>query len=161
MSDRFDFGVNWKSYSEKALSPEKFLAAQTSLKTLLKKSDLNGLRFLDIGCGSGIFSIAAKRLGAREVVGVDISPNSVEASRQNVQAFGMADQGVRFEQADILNAADLAGLGLFDVVYAWGSLHHTGRMWEAIANAASLVKPGGTFTLAIYKKHFSMQSENI
>jgi 2-polyprenyl-6-hydroxyphenyl methylase/3-demethylubiquinone-9 3-methyltransferase len=46
-------------------------------------------------------------------------------------------------------------LGLFDLVYAWGSLHHTGSMHEAITNTARAVAPGGTLILAIYNRHLT------
>ena len=41
-------------------------------------------------------------------------------------------------------------LSLFDIVYSWGVLHHTGDVWHAIENAASRVKPGGIFYIALY-----------
>jgi 2-polyprenyl-6-hydroxyphenyl methylase/3-demethylubiquinone-9 3-methyltransferase len=137
------------------LDEAKFETALASLKQLFGRESLEGCRFLDIGCGSGIFSIAAKRLGAREVVGIDVNPRSVEASAQNARSFGLKSGEALFIEADILDAATVRGLGKFDLVYAWGSLHHTGRMWDAIAAASGLVEKGGCLAIGIYKKHFT------
>ena len=52
----------------------------------------------------------------------------------------------------ILDAELVDELSPADVVYSWGVLHHTGSMYEAIANAARLVAPGGTFCIAIYNR---------
>jgi SAM-dependent methyltransferase len=49
----------------------------------------------------------------------------------------------------------MEALGQFDLVYAWGSLHHTGSMWQAIRNVSRHVAPGGTIVLAIYNKHIT------
>ncbi|MBN2148234.1 MAG: 50S ribosomal protein L11 methyltransferase [Anaerolineales bacterium] len=45
---------------------------------------------IDIGCGSGILSIGALKLGARAALGVDIDPQAVESARQNAQSNGVA-----------------------------------------------------------------------
>jgi ribosomal protein L11 methyltransferase len=56
-----------------------------------------GESVLDYGCGSGILAIAAARLGAGEVIGVDIDPDAVRAARDNAAANGV---DVRFASAD-------------------------------------------------------------
>ena len=45
--------------------------------------------------------------------------------------------------------------GRYDIVHSWGVLHHTGNMDLAVKNAASLVKPGGHFVVALYNRHWS------
>jgi len=155
MDENFDFGKNWKHYSENALDQKKFTDAAESLKTLFGEENFEGRRFLDIGCGSGIFSIAAKKMGARSVVGVDISQNSVEASQQNSKTFGLAPEDIHFFRMDILDRDKARELGSFERVYSWGVLHHTGKMWEAIAIACERVSPGGVFGLAIYDRHWT------
>ena len=70
----FEFGKNWKAFSETALSAETIQEAERSLRTLLDCDALRGQTFLDIGSGSGLFSIAAARLGATPVTGVDVDP---------------------------------------------------------------------------------------
>jgi ribosomal protein L11 methyltransferase len=48
-----------------------------------------GMRVLDVGCGSGILSLAAAKLGAREVVALDVDPDAVRITRENAAANGM------------------------------------------------------------------------
>src|SRR6185295_10447431 len=106
-----------------------------SLLTMLKERSLEGRRFLDIGSGSGLFSLAARRLGA-SVHSFDLDPESVRCALELRRRFCPADADWRIEQASALDRRYLAALGEFDVVYSWGVLHHTGQMRDALENAA-------------------------
>lgn len=150
----FDFGKNWLEYSRALVNPERLSAATCSLQNLLQRECLQGCTFLDIGCGSGLFSIAASRLGAARVLGIDINPVSIEASELNLAKFG-APTLPTFRQMSALDRIEMARLGHFDVVYAWGSLHHTGAMWQAIDNTSQCVAPSGILVLALYNLHWS------
>lgn len=147
---RFAFGKNWRSFLDE-LNDDRIAEAEASLKRLLGSERLDGLRFIDIGSGSGLFSLAAKRLGAR-VHSFDFDPNSVECARFLRGKFFPNDPDWTVEQGSILDRGFLGHLGLFDIVYSWGVLHHTGAMARAIENAASLVKPGGLFAFALYRR---------
>lgn len=150
---RFDFGVNWKDYSMNSLDDVRFSEAIKSLRGLIGEESLKNKSFLDIGSGSGIFSLAAKKLGASKVVGFDLSPNSVNAAYLNKKKFAK-NEDISFYEQSILSES-YEKFGKFDVVYSWGVLHHTGKMWEAIDNSIKLVKDKGLFVLAIYNKHWS------
>lgn len=150
----FDFGSNWDAFSQDKIDAECIAVAARSIQSLLEKDDLNGLSFLDIGCGSGIFTIAAYQLGASRIVGIDINPKCIAVSERNRDRVA-AGAPITFQRASVLNPVSLDTLGTFDLVYAWGSLHHTGSMWEGIRNAARRVSSGGTLVLAIYNKHLS------
>lgn len=152
----FDFGDNWDHYSRTVLDDGRLGAAVDSLRSLIGTDRLAGARFCDVGSGSGLFTIAAALLGTGRALGFDINPTGVEVARRNLSRFApdMADR-VEFRQGSALDAGFVDGLGRFDVVYAWGSLHHTGSMWPAIANAARLVDDGGTFVLALYNRHWT------
>lgn len=154
----FNFGENWRRFSNVALDDTRVDAARDALVALVGNDHVRGKRFLDVGCGSGIVSIAAAQCSAAEVVGIDISGEAVEVSRKNATRFGPVGNAPVFQKCSILDTRALAPLGRFDTVYAWGSLHHTGRMWEAIGNAADLVAPGGVFALAIYNRHFTSRA---
>lgn len=156
----FEFGKNWETFLE-SLTEERFTNAQRSLSGFLMLDDLAGRSFLDIGCGSGLFSWCAHRLGAGRIESFDVDAMSVRCCEHlRTQAGEPTDWHVR--RASILDDEIVEQLGEFDVVYAWGSLHHTGNMWRAIGNAASRVAPGGYFYLAIYndKKTGVMTSRN-
>ena len=79
----FNFGKNWEKFSNKSLDQDRFEDAAVSLETLIGKDAIKGKTFLDIGCGSGLFSIAAVKIGAVKVTGIDISKESVDISLQN------------------------------------------------------------------------------
>jgi hypothetical protein len=64
---RFTFGRNWQNFIEKNFSEKRVDDAKQKLLDLLGLSTLAGLSFLDIGCGSGIHSLAALRAGAQAV----------------------------------------------------------------------------------------------
>jgi 2-polyprenyl-6-hydroxyphenyl methylase/3-demethylubiquinone-9 3-methyltransferase len=144
---RFAFGQNWQRYMA-SVDDAQIAAAGQSLKDLLGVDDLDGKRFLDIGCGSGIFSQAARRLGA-EVHSFDYDGNSVACTAALRDADG-GDDGWRVEQGSVLDRDYLVSLGQFDIVYAWGVLHHTGELRQATENATLTVADGGTLVIAIY-----------
>lgn len=150
----FDFGANWQAFSEQRVDGKRLELAVESLRALLQRDKLHGMTVLDVGCGSGLFTIAAYRLGAHSVVGVDINPRCVAVSERNRDELAPG-ASISFRQASALDRQALAMFGQYDLVYAWGSLHHTGSMWEAIRNTAHLVAPGGVLALAIYNTHMS------
>lgn len=152
MSDsefRYGFGRNWAEFVDKHLSDTVVQASMDHLCRVLKRQRLDGLRILDIGCGSGIHSLAMKRLGAAEVVAFDYDQHSV-ATSQKVKAWSGITEGWSIAQGSVLDRAYVESLGQFDLVYSWGVLHHTGAMWDAVRNAAIPVRPGGEFYIALY-----------
>lgn len=150
LDTHFAFGKNWAAFADK-IQESEIAEAVAGLSRFFAGESLAGKRFLDIGCGSGLHSLAALRLGAAEVVAVDLDPDSVETARA-VLGHHASDTSVwRVQQASVF-ALDPTAMGTFDVIYSWGVLHHTGDMMRALRQAASLVKPGGLFIFALYRK---------
>ncbi|HEV2765207.1 MAG TPA: class I SAM-dependent methyltransferase [Pyrinomonadaceae bacterium] len=146
--ERFEFGENWSRFLE-LLDDGRIARAEESLKTMLEVSDLSGKSFLDIGSGSGLFSLAARRLGAR-VHSFDFDPRSVACAAELRRRYFPSGTGWEVEEGSALDENYVKSLGPFDVVYSWGVLHHTGAMWRALENAALPVGPGGKLFIAIY-----------
>lgn len=143
----FAFGKNWASYSE-LISESKIAEAEAWLKRLLGDA-IVGKRFLDIGCGSGLHSLAALRLGAAEVVGIDLDPHSVATTRKLLAKYA-AGRPWKVLEVSVFDLEKI-GLGKFDVVYSWGVLHHTGDMYRALRCAADAVAQDGIFAFALYR----------
>jgi 2-polyprenyl-6-hydroxyphenyl methylase/3-demethylubiquinone-9 3-methyltransferase len=146
--ERFGFGKNWASFL-RLLSEERIESAEVSLRDMLGVDRLDGTRFLDAGSGSGLFSLAARRLGAK-VVSFDYDPQSVACTAELKRRYFPDDTDWGVYQGSVLDADFLRGLGTFDVVYSWGVLHHTGAMWQALEIAAPLVAPSGQLFISIY-----------
>ena len=145
---RFRFGANWRRFL-KRLNDARIAEAESNLKEFLGEGSLDGKTFLDVGSGSGLSSLAARRLGAT-VTSFDFDTQSVACTEELRRRYRPGDASWTVEQGSILDRAYLKGLGRFDVVYSWGVLHHTGAMWEAMENVKALVEPGGLLYIAIY-----------
>ena len=146
--ERFTFGENWRRFLFH-LDEGKIIGAEAALKELLGVETLQGLRFLDMGSGSGLSSLVARRLGAK-VISFDYDPQSVACTEQLRSKYFPDDEQWTVMSGSALDAEFLKTLGQFDVVYSWGVLHHTGDMWTAMKNAFIPMSPGGKLSIAIY-----------
>jgi 2-polyprenyl-3-methyl-5-hydroxy-6-metoxy-1,4-benzoquinol methylase len=145
---RFEFGKNWARFL-KTINESCVREAELCLQNSLGTEDLTGKSFLDVGSGSGLFSLAARRLGAR-VHSFDYDSNSVGCTRTLRERFFSGDQQWTVERGSVLDEDYIRSLGQFDVVYSWGVLHHTGNMYRALDLVALTVTPNGRLLVSIY-----------
>jgi SAM-dependent methyltransferase len=147
----FSFGKNWEQFSRTNFSEERIEIARQHLLNFLDMRDLAGKYFLDIGCGSGIHSLAAFKSSAQRIASFDVDPYSVATTQKIHEMYG-SPANWQIAQGSILEDTFLRTVEPADIVYSWGVLHHTGNVWQAIRNAATFLKPGSIFYIAIYDK---------
>jgi 2-polyprenyl-6-hydroxyphenyl methylase/3-demethylubiquinone-9 3-methyltransferase len=148
--ERFTFGANWRRFLD-LLDDRRIESAMASLREMLEVETLEGLTFLDAGSGSGLFSLAARRLGA-SVTSFDFDPQSVACTAELRRRYFPEDARWRVLEGSVLDERFVASLGTFDVVYSWGVLHHTGSMWPAIDITQRAATLGGRYFIALYNE---------
>ena len=147
-NERFAFGENWMKFIRE-IDERHIIQAENSLKEMLEIQHLNGRTFLDVGCGSGLFSLAAKRLGAI-VFSFDCDPKSVACAQELKKRYFENDNEWTIDLGSVLDSKYLKDLGKFDIVYSWGVLHHTGNMYSALKNVILNVEVKGKLFIALY-----------
>jgi 2-polyprenyl-6-hydroxyphenyl methylase/3-demethylubiquinone-9 3-methyltransferase len=148
-TERFEFGRNWQQFVERHYSQNAVDVSRSHLLKFLERPDLAGLRILDIGCGSGLHSMAMFQARAASIHSFDYDPDSVAATKLLHEKAGSPATWT-FQQGSVLDDTFMASLPTYDLVYSWGVLHHTGNVWKAIDLAASRVAAGGLFYIALY-----------
>lgn len=148
----FSFGDNWRRFLE-TINSEAIDRAFRAMTDFTQLTDLRGETFLDFGCGSGLSSLIAHRLGAQRIVSVDIDPRSVQTTEILRSRFAQDNSNWQVVKGSILDEGFASSLGEFSFVYSWGVLHHTGNLWGAVEEAARHVAPGGRLHLALYNKN--------
>jgi 2-polyprenyl-3-methyl-5-hydroxy-6-metoxy-1,4-benzoquinol methylase len=155
---RFGFGKNWSNFIESHYSEERVKSSINRFKEFTSLNDLNQVDFIDVGCGSGLHSLAANRLGAQSVFSFDFDPNAVEIT-QKLRSMEGNPLTWEITQGSILDEEFVSSLSKYDFVYSWGVLHHTGEVWRAIENTSALVKNHGYMYLALYSLNVQTDPE--
>jgi len=151
MEKQFDFGKNWEKYLDSGFDKSRLGKAASSMKKLLKLENFSNKIFLDIGCGSGIFSLAALQLGAKQIISIDVDEKAVECCEMLKAASG---NPLNWEilKGSLADKKFVSSLPKADIVYCWGVAHHTGKMWPSLDNLPFLLKRNGLLVVAIYNR---------
>jgi len=146
----FSFGKNWFNFVSN-LNIDSEEQSYISVKKLIDNIKISKGSFLDIGSGSGLFSLAALRLGF-DVTSFDIDPFSNKATKKLKEIYFQNNDNWKLLEGSILDENFIKKKlnNKFDIVYSWGVLHHTGSMHKAIMNASNLVKQNGYLIISIY-----------
>src|SRR3546814_14378896 len=127
MGDRFQFGKNWQDFITRNFSEDRLETSKQPILRFLKMDNLNGLTFMDVGCGSGLHSLAALRAGAKSVVAFDYDPDSVQATEYLRRHVGIGESW-SIQRGDGPNRAFMVSHVTVQTVYAWGVLHNTANL---------------------------------
>ncbi len=145
----FRFGRNWKNFLKK-VNQSSIERACFSLREMLQVDSLEGKSFLDIGSGSGLTSLAARKMGAN-VISFDYDEESVFCTNKLKEKFYPKDKSWEVIQGSVLDDQFMDNFYDFDYVVSWGVLHHTGNMWKAIENVYHIPKKNnGILYIALY-----------
>ena len=145
----YQFGKNWSKYLLH-ITEENIKSACNDLKRLLGKENLKGKTFLDIGSGSGLMSLAARKMGAK-IISFDYDEDSVNCTKQVREKYYHDDQNWEVLNGSVLDTDFMNQFESVDIIYSWGVIHHTGNMWAAITNIINLAeKNSSDIVLAIY-----------
>ncbi|MFQ6107920.1 MAG: class I SAM-dependent methyltransferase [Candidatus Aminicenantales bacterium] len=132
----------WQNYTPEYAASKKHWALFFDPEEVLNKS------VLDAGCGTGVFSIIFARMGALSVVGIDISKRSLERAQRQADQLGL--QNATFQKVNMLRLPFTDAC--FDIVWSWGSVHHTADPFGCLAELIRVLKPGGSLLVAVYRR---------
>src|SRR5437762_8033545 len=110
-----------------------------------------GRRVLEIGCGIGTDTINFARAGAM-VTAVDLSPKSIEIARERAALFGLGER-IRFISANAEELSASVPLEQYDLIYAFGVVHHSPHPEQILAQLAPFLKQKGTLKLMVYHRY--------
>ena len=136
------YDVVWTEYI-----PE-YEASEKHWEIFFSGEEVQDKTVLDAGCGTGIFSIIFANKGAKRVTGIDISDGSLQTARTLKDKFDL--NNAEFQKQDML-ALPFPDAS-FDIVWAWGTVHHTTAPLKAISELIRVLKPSGSILLAVYKR---------
>ena len=162
-NQRFSFGSNWNEFIDNSITNKSFdrklkycinHLSNTFSKSIDKKI------FIDIGCGSGLFSLAAIKLNASKVLSFDFDLNSVNTTNKLLSLKGVDKEKANSLQHDIRNEIILSNYlnaeqskKIQKFIYCAGVVHHTGNVYLSMDNVSKLANnKNDEIFISIYNK---------
>jgi ubiquinone/menaquinone biosynthesis C-methylase UbiE len=140
------YGGLWSQYDDDLFLKSLELFKQRWLANNEPEDFFQGKRCLDVGCGGGRYSLAMAHMGAKSVVGVDVSESGLKDATMRGERIGYTN--VTFRQATALELPFPDGE--FDFVCCAGVLHHTRSVERGLREIHRVLKPGGSLYLLLY-----------
>ncbi len=140
------FGALWSHYDDQLFKESVELFPRRWKQNGEPPDHFEGKRCLDVGCGGGRYSFAMARMGAAEVVGVDVGEEGLADARRRAEAIGASNLQFRPASALDLPFED----GEFDFVCCSGVLHHTPGVEQGLRECFRVLRPGGSMYILLY-----------
>jgi ubiquinone/menaquinone biosynthesis C-methylase UbiE len=140
-----DLTFGTRSYFDR-IEDYRYNVYATWMKGAIGFDSYSGKRLLEVGCGTGTDLLQFARGGSR-VVGVDLTPRSIEITRQRFRVYDL-DGEFAIGDAENLAFPDNS----FDVVYSFGVIHHTPDTRRAVSEFHRVLKPGGRAIVMLYNR---------
>ena len=141
------YGELWESLnSEYIINETQDVLRRLFVKGGLKIDELKEKKIIDVGCGSGRFTIALAQMGVKEIVGVDLGESGIKIGEEFARKLNL--KNIKFIKNDILSLPfdDES----FDFVFSKGVLHHTGNLEKGLDEYHRVMKKGGIGYLYLY-----------
>ena len=135
----------WKEFSDSTLSEESYKLLNLRLSDQIIKENIMNKKILDIGCGSGRFSLALARLGAKQVTAVDVQKKSYEKAEKVALKLKL---NIVFKEENVLKLSFADNM--FDFVFCNGVLHHTHSIQQGLTELNRVLIPSGKAFFYIY-----------
>ncbi len=140
------FGDLWSHYDDRLFKESVELFPRRWEENGEPPDHFLGKRCLDAGCGGGRYSFAMARMGAAEVVGVDVGDEGLLDARRRADAVGASN--LEFRKASLLDMPFEDAE--FDFVCCSGVLHHTPGVEQGLRECFRVLRPGGSLYLLLY-----------
>jgi ubiquinone/menaquinone biosynthesis C-methylase UbiE len=141
------YGELWESLnSEYIINETQDVLRRLFVKGGLKIDELKEKKIIDVGCGSGRFTIALAQMGVKEIVGVDLGESGIKIGEEFARKLNL--KNIKFIKNDVLSLPfdDES----FDFVFSKGVLHHTGNLEKGLDEYHRVMKKGGIGYLYLY-----------
>jgi len=140
--------VGTKEYSDEVEARKYFV--ESHIPGFADFERWRGKKVLEIGCGIGTDAINFARHGAR-VTAVDLTEKSLDVARQRAKVSGFED-AIQFYQADAEQLSDYVPVEKYDLVYAFGVIHHTPHPARVLQQIRKFVTPSSTVKIMVYHR---------